>query len=416
VRRRQLLANLAATAAAAAAAGSSLLGSGAAQQGHAALGDLLADRIRDAMLGLDTAPTPLPADRLHAELAGALTDFHACRYGRLTTRLPRLITAGHVLAADADDPDHHALLAEVYLLATRVLIKLDDQQLGWMTADRARALAASSGDALTTAEASRNLAVLARKAGWYAQATVIALTAADDPALHGGNPAFTAERGLLIQSAAYTAARSGDRHGMRELTDEAAAIAAQLNDGTLLRNRGGGFTPATVHLHRISAENAVGEPGAAVDAARTLPPQRLPTVERRARYYTDLATAFAVGPPRRLHPRPARRRTPRPRGDPRPPGHPSPGLRTASDRTHHPRTARIRRTLRDPVEGTPTRNASPAQPRWSSRQKIRPTGCSRSSEVRPVASASASYLGDQEIGEFFRGVGVELVVAVTGDQ
>jgi hypothetical protein len=198
-----------------------------------------------------------------------------------------------VLAADADDPDHHALLAEVYLLATRVLIKLDDQQLGWMTADRARALAASSGDALTTAEASRNLAVLARKAGWYAQATVIALTAADDPALHGGNQAFTAERGLLIQSAAYTAARSGDRHGMRELTDEAAAIAAQLNDGTLLRNRGGGFTPATVHLHRISAENAVGEPGAAVDAARTLPPQRLPTVERRARYYTDLATAFA---------------------------------------------------------------------------------------------------------------------------
>ena len=32
---------------------------------------------------------------------------------------------------------------------------------------------------------------------------------------------------MLIQSAAYTAARGGDRDGMRELTDEAASIAAQ---------------------------------------------------------------------------------------------------------------------------------------------------------------------------------------------
>jgi hypothetical protein len=111
--RPQLLANLATTAAV--TAGSSLLDTGTAQQGDVALGDLLADRIRDAMLGLHT--TPLPADRLHAGLAGALT-------------------------------------------------------------------------------------------------------AADAPALHGGTPAFTAERGLLIQSTAYTAAHSGDRHGMRELTDE----------------------------------------------------------------------------------------------------------------------------------------------------------------------------------------------------
>lgn len=30
--------------------------------------------------------------------------------------------------------------------------------------------------------------------------------------------------------------------------------------------------------------------------------------------------------------------------------------------------------------------------------------------------ASASHLGDQQIGEFFRGVRIELVVSVTGDQ
>lgn len=79
---------------------------------------------------------------------------------------------------------------------------------------------------------------------------------------------------------------------MRQLTDEAAALATRLGGATLLRDHGGGFSPATVALHRISAENSLGDPGAALAAARTLAPGALPTVERRARYYTDLAAAF----------------------------------------------------------------------------------------------------------------------------
>jgi hypothetical protein len=92
---------------------------------------------------------------------------------------------------------------------------------------------------------------------------------------------------MLIQSAAYSAARSGDRAAMRELTTEAAALAARLGSATLLRDHGGGFSPATVRLHRISAEHYAGEPG----AARRITPASLPTPERRARYYTDVARA-----------------------------------------------------------------------------------------------------------------------------
>jgi hypothetical protein len=193
------------------------------------------------------------------------------------------------LTTDGGDPDHHALLAEVYLLTTRMLIKLGDQQLGWMAADRARVTADTGGHPLIAAEAARNLAVLARKAGWHAQALSITLAAADHPDLRGRRLSHTAQRGLLIQSAAYTLARSGDQQGMRQLTDEAAAIATELGGATLLRDHGGGFTPTTVQLHRISAENSAG---AAIAAARKVPPQTLPTVERRARYYTDVAGAF----------------------------------------------------------------------------------------------------------------------------
>ncbi|MEU1377396.1 hypothetical protein ABZ442_27630 [Streptomyces triculaminicus] len=44
------------------------------------------------------------------------------------------------------------------------------------------------------------------------------------PAPAGSDPALAAERSLLIQSAACTAARASDTAGMRELTDEAQGI------------------------------------------------------------------------------------------------------------------------------------------------------------------------------------------------
>lgn len=244
------------------------------------------------MLGLHRPATDTTPDRLCAELTRVLGDFDACRYGSLAERLPRLIVGAHALGpGDGDEARRHTLLARVYLLTTRVLVKLDDDQLGWMAADRARRTAQAGGDTLTTAEAARNLAMLARRAGWHDQAMSIALTAADHPDLRAGGTRAAAERGLLLQSAAYTAAKNGDRDGMRELTDEAAAIATRLG-GILLRDHGGGFDITTVGLHRISAESSTGDPSAAISAAHTIAPHKLPTVERRARYFTDVAAAY----------------------------------------------------------------------------------------------------------------------------
>lgn len=293
MRRRQLLTSLALTAAATATAGASVLPDGRAPASEAEFGELLVGRVRDAMLGLHTDVAVPPTTALRVDLSRAFTDFHACHYGSLAVRLPRLISAAHAHATEGGGAEHGILLAQSYLLATRMLIKLDEQQLGWMAADRARQTAEAGGDALLVAEAARQLTVLARRAGWHEQAMSIALTAADHPGLRTGGPHHAAERGLLIQSAAYTAARAGDATGMRELTDEAAAIAKELGGTVLLRDHGGGFSPVTVQLHRISAENSAGDPSAALAAAKAVEPHRLPSTERRARYYTDVAVAFA---------------------------------------------------------------------------------------------------------------------------
>jgi transcriptional regulator with XRE-family HTH domain len=283
VRRRQLLISLAGAGAALAA------GTGAATAGPP--GALLITRVRDAMLGLGFVPSDCSPKRIRAGLDTAIADFHACRYQRLAEALPRLITAGHQAADSDGTAAAHTVLAEVYTLVTRMMIKLDDQQLGWLAADRARTHADTAAAPFVSAEAARNLAVLARKTGWHSQAMAIALNAADRSELRTGTSQHAAQRGLLIQSAAYSAAKAGDRATMRELTDEAASIAARLGDTPLLRDHGGGFSPATVELHRISAEYSVGEPGAALTAAHRIAPAALPTVERRARYFTDIAQA-----------------------------------------------------------------------------------------------------------------------------
>jgi transcriptional regulator with XRE-family HTH domain len=289
VRRRQLMASLAATAAAAVTARTPLPRS---RVDDSMLGDVLVSGVRDAMLGLTAGPPGVPAGDLRSGLAAAVADYQNCRYHRLATRLPRLIAAGHLHAAGNSTTQASTLLAEIYTLATHMLIKLDDQQLGWMAADRATILAADGKDPILEAETARNLAVLARKAGWHAQAAAIALKAAASPRLSGADPRLAAGRGLLIQSAAYTAARARDRDGMRELTSQAMSLAEGIGDVVVLRDRGG-FTPATVALHQISAENFAGDPGAAVAAAVRLEPADLPTTERRGRYWTDTARAYA---------------------------------------------------------------------------------------------------------------------------
>lgn len=280
VRRRRFLA-----AAAAAAGTPRAAGPGTATGDR--LGDVLVARLRDTMLGLGDVPgEPAPAG-LAAELHRVHIEFRACAWDSLAVRLPRLMRTAHAAAGAAG----YDVLARSYLLATRLLIKLDEPQLGWMAADRARQLSEAAGEPLAIAESARQLAVLARKAGWHDQALTLALTAADDPALCQTGPDGAATRGLLIQSAAYTVAWQGDRDGMRELTAEAAAIARNL-DRTHLRDHGG-FSLATVQLHLVSAENSTGDPSAALAAADAIAPAMLPNAERSARYFTDVANAYA---------------------------------------------------------------------------------------------------------------------------
>ncbi|WP_232384937.1 hypothetical protein [Actinomadura violacea] len=286
VRRRQLLQTLAITAAATAVPGAQ--GARAAQ---VTPDDLLVANLRDALLTPHRTATGSPS-ALTAAFAHAKRAFQACRYEQLANDLPLLIARGTTLA-ESGKPTDCALLAEILTLTARMLVKVDRTDLGLLAADRARQSAEGAADPIVPAEAARNLSVLTRKAGWHDRAAEIALSAADDPRLRGDDPTLRAQRGLLIMSAAYTAAKSKDRSGMDDLTAHAQSLASGLGKGVQLKH-GTGFGTWMIESHRISGHNACGDPYQALHVARHLDPRALPTIERRSRYYTDIATSWAM--------------------------------------------------------------------------------------------------------------------------
>lgn len=252
---------------------------------------LLADRLGDALLSQAAAGTdPLPVSALRDGLTVAQNEFSACQYVLLARRLPALLTAAQDTAADHPEARVHRLLAQAYNLATRALIKLEASGLEWVSADRGLHAARAASDALTLAESQRLVASVARRAGHHDRAQTLTLAAASHLTVNGSHPApeHLVMYGVLNCSAGYAAARAGNRDRANELLAEAETTARRLTDPVQHR-----ALSANVISHRVSAAYVLGDAGAALAHARSLPLGAMPTTERRARLLVDAAMSYA---------------------------------------------------------------------------------------------------------------------------
>jgi len=297
VRRRDLLANLAVAAGAAITAPNLLAPRPGWAEAAGDPGALLVGRIEDLMLGtVRPQVTSVTLPVLQHALAEVVADFQSCRYAQLAERLPRLIAAAETTCGEASGDTRSAalsLLADAYNVTTRMLIKLDDGHISWISGDRARAAANASGDALVFAEATRNLCILTRTAGRHDKAQTLAVDAARRLAMNTSalDPQYLSQYGLLLSTAGYSAAKAGDRAASVELLDEAAAAARRITHGN---THWMGFGEWGVTLYRVSSALALGDAGTAIEHARSVRPEQLPTIERQARYWVDVARAFAM--------------------------------------------------------------------------------------------------------------------------
>jgi transcriptional regulator with XRE-family HTH domain len=252
---------------------------------------VLADHLGGVLLGPPRSGEPAPIGVLTEILTAARQEFTSCRYLPLAARLPALITATEATAAQRADPHVQRVLAESYNLTTRALIKLEASGLEWLSADRALHAARTADDSPTLVEAQRLLASVARRAGHHDRAQVLTLAAASHLDLTGARPAseHLAMYATLHLSAAYAAARAGDRERTSDLLAEAQATANRMTDHPD-RHRA---LVANLVSHQVSAAYVLGDAGTALAHARSLPLAAIPTTERRARLLVDTAQAWA---------------------------------------------------------------------------------------------------------------------------
>jgi hypothetical protein len=221
--------------------------------------------------------------------------FQHGRYTDVATTLPGLLSTTMATrgagASTADIATANGLLADLYTLASELMVKLGNDQLAWTTADRALQAAYGTDDVLTQAAANRAWAIVLRRAGRgeTAQRLVIDTAASLQPDLRRG-PEYLSVYGSLLSTAAYTAAVNGDRDASRTLIGEAVVTAARL--GTDSNHRFTAFGPTSVELYRISIARVLGDSGTAIETAQQIDPTAIPLVERRARYWSDVARSF----------------------------------------------------------------------------------------------------------------------------
>lgn len=286
VQRRKLLSGLAG-ATAGAVLGPSAAAHALAHPDLSGLEDLLLHRQQGEPLASD--PT---VSAVTAAVDASRADFSACRYSALARLLPARIAVAQALGAQEHTVQATTAIAELYITATRLCIKLGEDGMAAVTADRALTAAFGGADALTVAEAHRMVSSAWRRQGHFARATDVAVTAAQQ--LTTDRSTDPTERlsvqGNLYATAAYTAAKQGDRHSARALIAEAETTAGRLGRDALLR--GSVFGPSQVLLHQISVSHLLGDAGQAIEHARRVDPATLSTAERRARYWIDVARAF----------------------------------------------------------------------------------------------------------------------------
>lgn len=238
---------------------------------------------------------PVALHHLRRDVAAARMVLQHGRYTEVATQLPELVATAMATRAEfttsEDISEANGQLAEIYTLASELMVKLGHDHLAWTTADRALQAAYGSNDILTQATARRAWGIVLRRAGRTetAQRLMVDTAAALQSELRHGHE-YLSVYGSLLSTAAYTAAVDGDRDTTRTLISEAIDTARQLGvDGN---HRFTAFGPTGVGLYRISIARVLGDSGAAIEAARRINPMAIPLVERRARYWSDVARSF----------------------------------------------------------------------------------------------------------------------------
>lgn len=243
----------------------------------------------------DTLSQPPDINVLTAAVDSARQHYQDCRYSELTRTLPALLARLHAacLTLNGDAQSRaFALSADAHHVAAGLLLKLDDQGLAYLAADRSMRAAETSGDPITIAASARIITHTLMDGGHLAAAIDTASNQAQrlDRNMPAPTPDSLSVYGALLLRGAVAAARKDNRDTAHDLLAEADQAGRRLGiDGN---RRWTAFGPTNAQLHRVSIAVMLGDAGTAVDVARKIDLNTIEVTERKASLLVDTARAF----------------------------------------------------------------------------------------------------------------------------
>jgi len=245
--------------------------------------------------GPEQLDSPPDLTALTAAVNSARLQYQDCRYSALIRHLPQLLArldAACLLLDGEARRRAFVLCADAYHVAAGLLLKLNDQGLAYLAADRSMRAAQASDDPVAVGASARIVTHTLMNGGHLHAATTTATghAARLDRNVSSPTPDSLSVYGSLLLRGAIAAAQQDKRQTAHELMSEADGAARQLGaDGNF---RWTAFGPTNARLHRVSVAVTLGDAGAAVDVARSIDLSAITVTERKASLLIDTARAF----------------------------------------------------------------------------------------------------------------------------
>ncbi len=254
------------------------------------------DSIRAAMVGYgnlasNAAVPAASTGELVASVRRAQQGYQGAAYDTVAQMLPGMITA--VDAGAGGSARAQEVRALTYVVAAKLLTKVGESQLAWLSADRAAAAATLAESPAAQGAAAYQVTCAMLAMGDAARAEDLAVTFAErftsPPALR--DPELLSHAGALWLVSAVIAARNGDRSASTERLTHADELGSRLGQNA---NYGWtAFGPVNVAIHRLSAAKETGDPNEVLELGGAIDADALPVglKGRRAEVHINMAWA-----------------------------------------------------------------------------------------------------------------------------
>lgn len=206
--------------------------------------------------------------------------------------LPELIRDAEAAARTLDGPERRAAfvaLSDVYRLTGQATAYVAPAELAWVVADRAMAAAQQADQPAAIAAAAWNMGNILRETTYPEEALRVVAEAADliRPHLDGAPEDWRGIYGALQLHAAVTHAREGNEGDAWRYWDKGHQVAKSLPASYVHPSTV--FGRANVDFHQVSVATDLRKAQKALGLADDIDPDVMPSRERRARLWVEVA-------------------------------------------------------------------------------------------------------------------------------